>query len=137
MIPVLWSMSRIINFFFEAKRSRQLRTVTKLTFFNQKSPELHPALVDRKRTILFNANAKTNSALVTQQKLRELRYEVLPHPALLIHRTLRPRIFIYSIIWLTSFMDRFSTIKSLSKPLLKLSSTPENQASTEKAYKLY
>jgi histone-lysine N-methyltransferase SETMAR len=82
MVTVWWSMLGIIHYSFLPRG----QTITAASYcdelddFNRKLSELHPALVNRKRPILLHDNAKPHAALITQQKLRELGYEVLPHP---------------------------------------------------------
>ena len=53
-----------------------------------------PALVKRKKVLLQQDNAKPNAARMTQEKIKQLDWEVLSHP--LIHLTLLHPIIIYS-----------------------------------------
>jgi histone-lysine N-methyltransferase SETMAR len=116
MITVWWSAAGIVHYSF-LPRGQTITAASycdELDVFNQKLSELHPALVNRKRPILLHDNAKL-VASDTQQKLRELGYEVHTHP------TLRLPIFIFSNIWTTSFAGRFSPTKGLSKTPSRLS----------------
>lgn len=79
MVTACWPAAGIIHF-------QTGQTVTadsycgKLDFFNQKLSKLYPAMANRQRSILLLDNAKRHVARITQQKLKELDIEVLPHP---------------------------------------------------------
>lgn len=48
---------------------------------HQKLSEKRPVLVNRKEPILLHDNVRSHISRVTLQKLSELGYEILPHPA--------------------------------------------------------
>ena len=51
-----------------------------LTRLNEKLSQKRPALVNRKGEILLHDNARRHSAKDTQEHLKQMGWEVLPHP---------------------------------------------------------
>uniref|UniRef100_A0A0N5C6I1 HTH_48 domain-containing protein n=1 Tax=Strongyloides papillosus TaxID=174720 RepID=A0A0N5C6I1_STREA len=85
MVTVWWSAIGIIHYDF----MKPGETITSESYFqqiekmHQKLSQKVPALVNRKGPILLHDNAKSHVSKRTVQKLRELGYETLPHPAYL------------------------------------------------------
>ena len=82
MVTVWWSSIGIIHYNF--MKSGETITTEKycreIDIVHQKLLELWPSLVNQKGFILLHDNARPHISRITQQKLNELGYEVLPHP---------------------------------------------------------
>lgn len=82
LLCVWWNSTGIVHF----EILEQGQTVTadlycqQLERLNQALIVKHPALVNRKGVILQHDNARPHSAKQTQQKIRDLGWELLPHP---------------------------------------------------------
>lgn len=83
MVTVWWSASGLIHHSF----LNPGETITAEIYCQQidemhlKLQQHHPALVNRKGPILLHDNARPHVAHLTLQKLNNLGYEILPHPA--------------------------------------------------------
>lgn len=82
MVTVWWSMAGVIHYSFLPKG----KTIDS-TLYCQEIEQMHqnlikqqPALVNRKGPILLHDNARPHVSIQTVNKLKELGYEVLPHP---------------------------------------------------------
>ena len=82
MVTVWWSSIGIIhyNFMKSGETITAEKYCSEIDIVHQKLSELWPALVNRKGPILLHDNASPHISRITQQKLNELGYEVLPHP---------------------------------------------------------
>jgi histone-lysine N-methyltransferase SETMAR len=82
MLCVWWDIVGIIH--FELLEPGQTITADlycqQLDRLQQALIEKRPALVNRRGVILQHDNARPHSAKITQQKIRDLGWEVLPHP---------------------------------------------------------
>ena len=82
MVTVWWSMAGIIHYSFLPRGE----TITSTTYCNEidqihtKLLKKQPGLVNRKGPKLLHDNARPHVSKHTVQKLKELGYEVLPHP---------------------------------------------------------
>lgn len=82
MVTVWWSMAGIIHYSFLPRGE----TITSTTYCNEigqmheKLLKKQPGLVNRKGPILLHDNARPHVSKLTVHKLKELGYEVLPHP---------------------------------------------------------
>lgn len=83
LLCVWWNIYGVI--YFELLKPGQ--TVTSELYCHQLNRlraslvNKHPALVNRKGVLLHHDNARPHASKVTQQKIKELGWEVLPHPA--------------------------------------------------------
>jgi histone-lysine N-methyltransferase SETMAR len=83
LLCVWWDICGIIHF----ELMPQGRTITadiycdQLDRLNEALKAKRPALMNRKGVILQQDNARPHSAQITQKKIRQLDWEVLPHPA--------------------------------------------------------
>ena len=82
MITVWWTMEGIVHYEYltPGKTITAVSYSQQLTLVHQKLLVKQPALVNRKGVILLHDNAKPHISKVTQAKLKELKFEVLPHP---------------------------------------------------------
>ena len=82
MVTVWWFSKGIIHYsFLEPGKTINSASYSKeLTIVNQKLSKIWPALVNRKGPILLHDNARPHIGKITQKKLNQLGYEVLPHP---------------------------------------------------------
>jgi len=80
---VWWSADGIIHYKFlnPGETITAEKYCHEIDEMHQKLREKHPALVNRKGPILLHDNARPHIAQITLQKLHELGYETLPHPA--------------------------------------------------------
>ena len=83
MVTVWWSAAGIIhyNFLNPGETINACKYCQQIEEMHQKLHVKHPALVNRKGPILLHDNARPHVSKVTLQKLNELGYETLPHPA--------------------------------------------------------
>lgn len=83
MITVWWSAAGVIHYDF----LKHGETITAQSYCQQietmhrKLLDTQPGLVNRKGPILLHDNARPHVSKMTVQKLHELKYEILPHPA--------------------------------------------------------
>jgi len=83
MVSVWWSQNGIIHYEF-LKRGQTITAEVychQLDVVNAKLLQTHPALVNRKVPLVLHDNARPHVAKTTVQKLKQLGYETLPHPA--------------------------------------------------------
>lgn len=82
MVTVWWTAAGIIHYYFleRGKTITAIQYSNELNTVHQKLSEKYPALVNRKGPILLQDNAKPHIAKITLEKLKELGYEILPHP---------------------------------------------------------
>lgn len=83
MVTVWWSSSGIVHYSF-LKPGLTINSDSycqEIEIMHQKLKVQHPGLVNRKGPILLHDNARPHTARITIQKLMELGYETLPHPA--------------------------------------------------------
>lgn len=83
MVTVWWSARGLIhhNFLKPGESITAELYCKQIEEMHLKLQEHHPALVNRKRAILLHDNARPHVAKLTLQKLNELGYEILQHPA--------------------------------------------------------
>lgn len=83
MLTVWWAATGIIHYDFlkPGETITAERYCRELDVVHQKLLEMRPALVNRRGPILLHDNARPHVSHLTTQKLNQLRYEVLPHPA--------------------------------------------------------
>lgn len=83
MVTVWWSAAGIIhyNFLNPGETITAEKYCHELDEMHQKLREKQPALVNRRGPILLHDNARPHVSRMTLQKLNELGYETLPHPA--------------------------------------------------------
>src|SRR6185295_5961685 len=83
MVTVWWSAAGIIhyNFLNPGETITAEKYCHELDEMRQKLREKHPALINRRGPILLHDNARPHVSRMTPQKLNELGYETLPHPA--------------------------------------------------------
>jgi [histone H3]-lysine36 N-dimethyltransferase SETMAR len=82
MITVWWSMAGIIHYEF-LKPGKTINSeiyCRQLDAFHQKLLKKQPDLVNCKTKLLLHDNAPSHVAKQTIHKLKELGYEILPHP---------------------------------------------------------
>ncbi|CAK9826443.1 Histone-lysine N-methyltransferase SETMAR [Anthophora retusa] len=83
MVTVWWSAVGIIHYSFlnPGETITAERYCREIDNMHEKLEHLNPALINRKGPILLHDNARPHVAQLTLQKLNELGYETLPHPA--------------------------------------------------------
>lgn len=83
MITVWWSAAGLIHYnFLKTGESITAQSYcNEIDVMHQKLLQNQPALVNRKGPILLHDNARPHVSRITTQKLHDLKYEVLPHPA--------------------------------------------------------
>ncbi|CAK9816645.1 Histone-lysine N-methyltransferase SETMAR [Anthophora plagiata] len=83
MVTVWWSAMGIIhyNFLNPGETITAEKYCREIDNMHEKLKQLNPVLINRKGSILLHDNARPHVAQLTQQKLNELGYETLPHPA--------------------------------------------------------
>ena len=83
MITVWWYSGGIIHYnFLQPGESITAQSYcNEIEEMHQKLLQKQPARVKRKGTILLHDNARPHVSRLTAQKLHDLKYEVLPHPA--------------------------------------------------------
>ena len=83
MVTVWWSASLIIHYNFQ----NLVETITaekycqKINKIHQELQRFHLILVNGKGPILLHDNNQSHISQITLQKLSELGYDILPHPA--------------------------------------------------------
>ena len=82
MVTVSWCARRIGHHFFLEKGQTidADRYCTEMQTMHAKLKQKFPSLVSRNRVILLQDNARPHVATKTIQLIRELGYELLPHP---------------------------------------------------------
>lgn len=83
MITVWWSMGGVIHFSFldPGETITADKYCTELEEMHRKLIIKHPAMTNRHGVILLHDNARPHISKVTLNKLKDLKYETLPHPA--------------------------------------------------------
>lgn len=83
LISVWWCQTGLIHYEFLKKGESITSDVycNQLERMHQKLKVLHPAIVNRNIPILLHDNARPHVAKQTLQKVNDLGYEILPHPA--------------------------------------------------------
>ena len=83
MITVWWSQIGVIHYSFlpSGETIKALSYCREIAVCHEKLQKMYPALANRKGPILLHDGAKPHAAEMTQKKLHELAYEILPHPA--------------------------------------------------------
>ena len=80
-----------------------------LEMANEKLLKIRTALVNRKSMLFLHDNAKPHTSKMTQEKIKELKWEVLPHPLYL--PDLAPSDF---HLWSISFATKNSKVQMMS-----------------------
>src|SRR3569832_641696 len=96
----------------------QQRYCQQIDEMHEKLHEKEPALVNRRGRLLLYDNTRPHVSQMTQQKLKQLNIEVLPHPP--YSSDLSPTVYL-----LSSILTTFSLVKPF-RPLL-ISLNPEHQ----------
>ena len=83
MVTVWWYNGGIIHqsFLKTGETITAEKYCQELDTMNEKLKLLRPALVNRKKVILLHDNARPHFSKVSLEKIRQLDYEILPHPA--------------------------------------------------------
>ncbi|VDM85396.1 unnamed protein product, partial [Strongylus vulgaris] len=83
MVTVWWNSTGVLHHEF-MKTGESINTDTychQIDKMHQKLVRANPAVVNRKGPILLHDNARPHVSRKTLQKLNDLGYEILPHPA--------------------------------------------------------
>jgi len=54
--------------------------LAQLEMVNEKFLKIHTALINRRSVVFLHDNAKPHTSKMTHEKIKELKWEVLPHP---------------------------------------------------------
>uniref|UniRef100_A0A0K0FXE7 Histone-lysine N-methyltransferase SETMAR (inferred by orthology to a human protein) n=1 Tax=Strongyloides venezuelensis TaxID=75913 RepID=A0A0K0FXE7_STRVS len=99
LVTVSWSCERLLHYEF-LKHGETINFelyCQLLDKVHQKLFQKRPSLVNRKGPILLHDNARPHISRITFQKLKELKYETLPHPP--YSPEIAPTDFIFSSNW--------------------------------------
>ena len=82
MLCVGWNVQGIIHFELLPRNATMTARlyVDQLDRLNQSLSRKHPSLVNRKGVLFLHDNARPHVAKVTREKIKDLSWEVLPHP---------------------------------------------------------
>jgi len=93
---------------------------------HQKLQRLHPALINRKCSILLQDNVRPHVATATLHRLNELGYEILPYPLF------SPDLSQTDYHFFKHFLDqKYFTLKDDTKTPSWISWSPESQSFTK------